>query len=217
METGLPSCPPGGFAMRELLEFIPYLDLTIVVLVLFFVYLGWVHGTPRLLIVIGSIYTGFLLAAIYYHLFAVTLVSFFKLKSMFTAELISFIVLDVLVTVLMLALLFSLFGHIEVKNRLAVFDKIFGSVLGMLAGVLVVGILITMLRVPYEANKQKLNSTSEMPVVQLFNQGYEKSMLSPFFIKGAPYFLQTLKPMLPPQVQEKGAVPLLESLVVSEQ
>jgi hypothetical protein len=56
-----------------------------------------------------------------------------------------------------------------------------------------------------------------MPVVQLFNQGYEKSMLSPFFIKGAPYFLQTLKPMLPPQVQEKGAVPLLESLVVSEQ
>lgn len=203
--------------MRELLNYIPYLDLTIVVLVLFFVYLGWMHGTPRILMVIGSIYTGFLLSAVYYHLFAVTLVSFFKLKSMFTAELISFLVLDVLVTVLMLALLFSLFGHVEIKNRLAVFDKMLGTVMGMLAGILVTGILVTILRVPYEANKQKLNATSEMPVVQLFNQAYEKSLLSPLILKGAPYFLQTLKPLLPVQVQEKGAVPLLESIMTQDQ
>jgi uncharacterized membrane protein required for colicin V production len=200
-------------AMRELIQIIPYIDLAIVVLVIFFVYIGWVQGTPRILMVLGSIYTGFLLAAIYYHLFAVTLLTFFKLNSIFTAELISFLVLDVLVTALMLALLFNLFGHIEVKSRLAVFDKISGSILGMLSGVLVVGILITMLRVPYEANKQRLNSTSEMPVVQLFNQGYEKSALASYFIKGAPYFLYSLKPMLPPEIQQKGAVPLLESIM----
>ena len=199
--------------MRELIQIIPYLDLTIIALLFFFLYLGWNHGTPRLLMVIGSIYTGFLLSAIYYHLFAVMLTGMFKLQSVFVADLISFIVLDVLVTVLMLALLFSLFGHIEVRNRLAVFDKILGTVLGLLAGVLVVGILITMLRVPYEANKQKLNSASEMPIVQLFNQGYEKSMLSPLFMRGAPYFLYSLKPLLPAQVQEKGAVPILESIV----
>src|SRR6187399_1766312 len=99
--------------MRELLEMIPYLDLTIFVLILFFVYLGWTHGTPRQLMVIGAVYTGFLLSAIYYHLFALTLVSFFNLKSMFTAELISFLLLDVVVTSLMLALLFNLFGHVE--------------------------------------------------------------------------------------------------------
>jgi uncharacterized membrane protein required for colicin V production len=199
--------------MRELIQIIPYLDLTIIALLFFFLYLGWNHGTPRLLMVIGSIYTGFLLSAIYYHLFAVMLTGFFRLQSVFVADLISFIVLDVLVTVLMLALLFSLFGHIEVRNRLAVFDKILGTVLGLLAGVLVVGILITMLRIPYEANKQKLNSASEMPIVQLFNQGYEKSMLSPLFMRGAPYFLYSLKPLLPAQVQEKGAVPILESIV----
>ena len=83
-------------------------------------------------------------------------------------------------------------------------------------GVLVVGILVTLLRVPYEANKQKMNATSEMPVMQLFNQGYEKSILSPLLVRGAPYFLQTLKPMLPPQIQEKGAVPLLESIVAQQ-
>ena len=199
--------------MRELVQLIPYLDITIIALLFFFLYLGWNHGTPRLLMVIGSIYTGFLLSAIYYHLFAVMLINLFKLQSVFVADLISFIVLDALVTVLMLALLFSLFGHIEIRNRLAVFDKIIGSVMGLLAGALVVGILITILRVPYEANKQKLNAASDMPVMQLFNQGYEKSMLSPLFMRGAPYFLYSIKPLLPAQVQEKGAVPLLESIV----
>jgi hypothetical protein len=56
-----------------------------------------------------------------------------------------------------------------------------------------------------------------MPVVQMFNTGYEKSALSPFFIKGAPFFLASMRPMLPPQVQAKGAVPLLESIVSMSQ
>lgn len=203
--------------MRELLDIIPYLDLAILALLLFFIYIGWNHGTPRLLMVIGSIYTGVLLAAVWYHLFAVTLMRLFNLKSSFTADIISFILLDVLVTVVMLALMFSLFGHVEIRNRMAVFDKIFGSVLGLFAGILVVGILIMILRVPYESNKQKMNSVSEMPVVQLFDKGYEKSALSPYFVRGAPYLLASLKPLLPPQVQEKGAVPLLESIASAQQ
>ena len=72
--------------MRELIQIIPYLDLTIIALLFFFLYLGWNHGTPRLLMVIGSIYTGFLLSAIYYHLFAVMLTGFFKLQSVFVAD-----------------------------------------------------------------------------------------------------------------------------------
>jgi len=202
--------------MRELLQIIPYLDVVIIALLLFFIYLGWNFGTPRLLMVIGAIYTGFLLSAIYYHLFAVMLINIFHIQSVFIAELISFLVLDVLVTVLMLALFLSLFGHVEIRNRLAIFDKLFGTLLGLLAGMLVVGILLTLLRVPYETSKQKLNPVSDMPVVQLFNNAYEKSLLSPFFLKGAPYFLTTLKPMLPQQVQAKGAVPLLDSIVAQQ-
>jgi uncharacterized membrane protein required for colicin V production len=197
--------------MRELINAIPFFDIVIIGLLLLFLYLGWANGTPRLLMVIGSIYTGLLLAAVYYHLFAVLLAQFLNIKSMFVADLLSFIALMVLVTIVMLALLFSLFGHIEVKSRMAVFDKITGTVLGLLAGVLVVGILVTLLRVPYESNK--MNSVTEMPAVQVFNNGYEKSALSPFFLKGAPYLLASMKPMLPPQVQARGAVPLLEGIV----
>jgi uncharacterized membrane protein required for colicin V production len=198
-------------AMRELINAIPFFDIVIIGLLLLFLYLGWANGTPRLLMVIGSVYTGLLLAAVYYHLFAVLLAQFLNIKSMFVADLLSFIALMVLVTIVMLALLFSLFGHIEVKSRMAVFDKITGTVLGLLAGVLVVGILVTLLRVPYESNK--MNSVTEMPAVQVFNNGYEKSALSPFFLKGAPFLLASMRPMLPPQVQAKGAVPLLESIV----
>jgi uncharacterized membrane protein required for colicin V production len=197
--------------MRELINAIPFFDIVIIGLLLLFLYLGWANGTPRLLMVIGSVYTGLLLAAVYYHLFAVLLAQFLNIKSMFVADLLSFIALMVLVTIVMLALLFSLFGHIEVKSRMAVFDKITGTVLGLLAGVLVVGILVTLLRVPYESNK--MNSVTEMPAVQVFNNGYEKSALSPFFLKGAPFLLASMRPMLPPQVQAKGAVPLLESIV----
>jgi uncharacterized membrane protein required for colicin V production len=203
--------------MRELLAVIPYLDVIIIALLFFFIYIGWNNGTPRLLMVIGAVYTGFLLSAIYYHLFAVMLMNLFHIQDVFIAELISFLVLLVLVTTLMLALLLSLFGHIEIKNRLAVFDKLVGSVLGLLAGVLIIGIFLTILRVPYEAEQQKENAAFNMPIVQVFNQAYEKSVLSPFFLKGAPYFLTSIKPMLPPQVQAKGAVPLLQSIVAQSQ
>ena len=201
--------------MRELINAIPIFDVVIIGLLLLFIYLGWANGTPRLLMVIGAIYTGLLLAAVYYHLFAVLLAQFFNIKSMFVADLLSFISLLVLVTIVMIALLFSLFGHIEVKSRMAVFDKITGTVLGLLAGVLVVGILVTLVRVPYEGNKG--SSVNEMPVMQVFNNGYEKSALAPFFVRGAPYFLASMKPMLPPQVQAKGAVPLLESIVATSE
>jgi uncharacterized membrane protein required for colicin V production len=201
--------------MRELIDAIPFFDIVIIGVLLLFLYLGWANGTPRLLMVIGAIYTGLLLAAVYYHLFAVLLAQFFNIKSMFVADLLSFLALMVLVTIVMLALLFSLFGHIEVKSRMAVFDKIIGTVLGLFAGLLVVGILVTLLRVPYESNK--FNSVNEMPAVQVFNNGYEKSALAPVFLRGAPYFLASMKPALPPQVQAKGAVPLLESIVAASE
>lgn len=199
--------------MRELLAIIPYLDVLIVVLLAFFIYLGWNHGVPRLAMVIGSIYTGFLLATIYYHLFAGVLSNAFRLSSGFVTDLVSFLVLDVLITILMLALLFSLYGRVEVKGRAAVFDKMAGSLLGLFAGALVVGILLMVLRLPYEANKQKLNPVADMPAMQIFNQQYEKSALSSYFMKATPALVLSVKPMLPPQTQQKGAVPLLQAIL----
>lgn len=202
--------------MRELINLIPFLDLTIVALLVVFIYLGWTHGMPRLAMVVGAIYTGFLLASVYYHLFAVSLVRGLGLKNPFMADLVSFIVLCSLITAVMLALLFSLYGHIEIKGRIAVFDKIGGTLIGFFAGILAIGILVTLLRLPHEASKRSLNTAAEQPVVQVFNNGYEKSALAPVFVRAAPLLITSMKPMLPSSVQAKGAVPLLESLIAEQ-
>lgn len=197
--------------MRELIALIPFLDIFIIVLLLFFIYLGWNHGIPRLLMVVAAVYTGFLLASIYYHLFAVTLVRVFNIKSMFAADLISFLLLHVLITVLMLALLLTLFSHIEIKGRAAVFDKLAGSLLGLFAGVMAVAILVTLLRVPFQTSA--VNTVVDMPAAQLFNNGYEKSALAPYFTRATPLLMRSVVPMLPPEMQERGAVPLLASIM----
>ncbi|MDQ6694256.1 MAG: CvpA family protein [Chloroflexota bacterium] len=199
--------------MRELINFIPYLDLLIIGLLLMFIYIGWNGGIPKQLMVMGSVYTGFLLATIYYHLFAVMVGGMMKITVTFVTNLISFLALDVLITVIMLALMLNLFGHVEVKGRLAAFDKLIGSTLGFLTGILVVGIVVTILRVPYQENQLKPNLRAEVPAVQVFDAAYEKSALAPTFMRAAPYLLYSVVPMLPPETRSRGAVPLLESIV----
>ena len=199
--------------MSELLAVIPFLDVVIVLLLFASLLVGWTQGIPRLVMIAGALYTGFLLASVYYHLFAVSLADMFKIQSGFVADLVSFAVLDVLVTVLMVALLLSLFGHVEVKGRAAVFDRILGSVMGLFIGVFVIGMLITLLRVPFEANQTKLNSAADMPIVMMFNNNYEKSTLAGQFMRTTPVLMSSIVPLLPPETRERGAVPLLESVI----
>lgn len=200
--------------MQELLSVIPFLDILIVLLLFASIIVGWVQGIPRLVMIAGALYTGFLLASVYYHLFSVSLAGIFKIQSGFVADLISFAVLDVLVTLVMIALLLSLFGHVEVKGKAAIFDKIFGSVLGLFVGVFVIGIFVALLRVPFEANKSKVNATGNMPIVQIFNRNYEKSALAPNFMRTTPLLMSSVVPLLPAETRGRGAVPLLESIVV---
>ena len=199
--------------MNELLAAIPFLDVIIVLLLFASLLVGWTQGIPRLVMIAGALYTGFLLASVYYHLFAVSLANMFNIQSGFVADLVSFAVLDVLVTVLMIALLLSLFGHVEIKGRAAVFDRILGSVMGLFVGVFVIGILITLLRVPFEANQTKLNSAADMPIVLMFNSNYEKSALAGNFMRTTPVLMSSIVPLLPVEARDRGAVPLLESIV----
>lgn len=198
--------------MKELIDHIPFIDVLIVGLLVFFVYLGWKNGLPRLVMSVGAIYVGFLLASIYYHLFGVTLMRIFQMKSQFLADFLGFLALDLLVTVLMLALLFSVFGHIDIRGRLQIFDKVGGSLAGAVAGIVLLVIVISVLRVPHERNKLKLDANSGIPAVELFNDGYDHSFLAPSFMKGTPTLLSSVKPMLPPEAQAKGTPPMLETL-----
>jgi uncharacterized membrane protein required for colicin V production len=194
--------------LKELIDHIPFLDVIVVGTLALFLVIGWRSGAPRILMVLGSLYTGFLLASIYYHLFAVALARTFSMRAGFLADVLGFFILDIMVTALMIGLMIGLFGHIEIKGRLAVFDKVLGSLGGFLAGLIVLGISINLLHVPYQTHIQDINA-ADAPVVRIFNDGYDRSALSPLFVKAAPAALTTVTPMLPPEAREIGTVPLL--------
>src|SRR4028119_985088 len=100
--------------MQDVINLIPFMDLGIIALVLFFMFVGWKQGLPRMIITVGALYTGFLLASVYYHLFAVVLANMLKDRADMTFDLIAFVMIDTLISALMLALLLNLFGHIEI-------------------------------------------------------------------------------------------------------
>jgi uncharacterized membrane protein required for colicin V production len=195
--------------LKELIDHIPILDVAIIGIVIALLTVGWKSGMPRMLMALGSIFTGFLLASIYYHLFAGALSKTFGWKDNFILDTISFLVVDLMVTSLMLGLFLGVFSHVEIKGRLVVFGRVFGAVEGVLVGLAIVGTVVILLRVPYEAHKQSLDATSDAPVIKLFNDGYDRSSLAPLFVKGAPTILSAVAPMLPPEARVKGTIPLL--------
>ncbi len=202
--------------MQKLIDLIPFLDLIIIGLLAFFMYVGWKQGFPRLVMAVGALYTGFLLASVYYHLFAVMLANVFKIKVDLTTEMLAFIILDAVVSGLMLLLLINLFGHVEIGGRAAVFNRIGGMVIGLVAGTFAVGIIVTLLRAPVIANETKQNDTVNLPAVVVFSNSYDRSLIAPGLMKVSPFMLRTVTPLLPPDVKEKGAIPLLQSVVATK-
>jgi len=200
----------------ELIDHIPFIDVIIVATVAFFIYVGWKQGTPKSLMIAGAVYTGFLLSSVYYHLFATALARMFGITNAMAADLVSFLALFAVITALMAALLLGLFGHLQVGGRLAIFDRLFGSFAAALAGVLLVAVFVVMLHVPYEAHKDNVDLPVQMPILVLFNDGYNKSLIAPQVVKLAPYMTQGVAPMLPAEAKAKGAVPLLESVVAKK-
>jgi uncharacterized membrane protein required for colicin V production len=200
--------------VKELIDHIPFIDVIIVGLLATFVWLGWKHGLPRMVMTIGAMYAGFLLASIYYHLFGSAIARAFNMKVGFVSDFFGFLGLDVAITLLLMVLMFSLFGHVSIKGHWAILDRALGSVSGLLTGLLIVALSVTMLRLPYEANKQLFDPDSVLPAAKLFNQGYAQSALAPQFMKTAPYINVSVRPLLPLEVRDKGAVPLMESVAL---
>ena len=202
--------------MQQVIDLIPFLDLAIAAIVAFAMYLGWKHGLPRLLMAVGAVYSGFLLSSIYYHLFAVMLANVLKVRPTFTTDLVAFLVLFALASGLMLLLLVNLFGHWEIKGRAVIFGKIGGLLAGMVAAAFAVTVVVTVMRSPIVSYDTKVNDAVNLSVVQAFNNGYNRSLLAPNLAKTAPLLLKSVAPMLPPDMKEKGAVPLLQSLATQD-
>jgi len=111
----------------------------------------------------------------------------------------SFAVLNAVLAVLFVFLLFSFFGHIEIKGRYqSCLDKPIGMMLGFIAGLVIAGILVTLIGVPYDTL-----TTLNLPPQQgqagaILHQWYVDSILGPPLRSNMlPYLLGILRPIMP--------------------
>jgi uncharacterized membrane protein required for colicin V production len=137
----------------ELIQFIK--DLHVVDIILFliivgFAFLGFTKGTVKLFIILASIYLGFIIAAIYYLPVADLVHNLFNISLSKVAQIIAFLLINVVVALVLSILLFQFFGHIEIQGRAgACIDRPIGMLLGFATGILFTAILVILLEVPY--------------------------------------------------------------------
>lgn len=141
--------------VKEITEFLKGLHLMDIVLFLTivgFAFLGFSRGTMKLLIILGSLYFGFILGAIYYRPFAEGVIrNVFHFSLTKISEIVAFLLINSLVSILLIVLLYQFFGHIEVHGRVgACVDRPIGMLLGFAAGIMLTSIIVVLLEVPYE-------------------------------------------------------------------
>ena len=77
-------------------------------------------------------------------------------------------------------LLFSFFGHIEINGRYqSCLDKPVGMMLGFIAGLVIAGILVTLISVPYETIGSLNLPQTEGQLGTILHQWYVDSILGP--------------------------------------
>jgi hypothetical protein len=112
---------------------------------------------------------------------------------------VSFFLLNTIISLLVGFFLFSFLGHFEIRGRYgSCADKPIGMMLGFIAGLVIAGILITLISVPYElANKVPLPA-QEGEIGGILHVWYVDSIFaSPIRDKIMPFVVGLIQPILP--------------------
>ena len=143
-------------AVSGLLSALHALDLLIVAIILGMAVVGFAKGTIKLALIFLAVIVGFVAASVFYLPVTYAIAPIFGLQlsqsdSMVVGNSISFALINAAVSLLLGFLLFSFFGGIEVTGRvMGCIDKPVGMILGVIAGLIICGILVTLLSVPFE-------------------------------------------------------------------
>jgi uncharacterized membrane protein required for colicin V production len=184
----------------ELIQFIK--DLHVVDIILFliivgFAFLGFTKGTVKLFIILASIYLGFIIAAIYYLPVADLVHNLFNISLSKVAQIIAFLLINVVVALVLSILLFQFFGHIEIEGRAgACIDRPIGMLLGFLTGILFTAILVILLEVPYNLYEDLRLAGDQAPLLGILHDWFSNSLLAPVLINGLPILMGSISPLL---------------------
>jgi membrane protein required for colicin V production len=171
------------------------IDLVFILLLLAGLALGFFQGTVKLLIAIISFYVGILLASLYFQAVG----NFFRVRfntSPYVGQITAFAVV-LLVTFLLLTIagLYT-FRYLRVPRSLDFFDKIIGTLLGLLMAGLLLGMFAILLRNLFIF--QSPATEASLPIVISFQNGVRGSTLVRFFGGNIlPLLYGVMRPILP--------------------
>lgn len=180
----------------DVLKAIHALDIILVLIIFAFAFLGFTRGAVKLFIILASVYIGFAVASLYYLPVGTMIQSAFNLKLSRVAEIISFLLLNAVVSTLLIILLFQFFGHLEIQGRMgACLDRPVGMLFGFLTGILITAIVVILLEVPFSFF-QELQLGSDAPYLVIFNDWYNTSNLAQLFVSRRDLLLNSVAPLL---------------------
>jgi uncharacterized membrane protein required for colicin V production len=171
------------------------IDLLFLLILLAGLALGFFQGTIKLLVAIISFYVSLVLASLYFQAVG----NFFRVRfnsSQEVGQITAFAtVLLISFFLLLLAGLYT-FRYLKMPTSLDFFDKIIGTMLGLLLGALFMGLLAILLKDLFVFRSPA--SEASLPFVISFQNGVRSATLVSFFgDRVFPLLYQTVRPILP--------------------
>jgi membrane protein required for colicin V production len=172
------------------------IDLLFILILLGGLALGFFQGTVKLLIAIVSFYVGIVLASLYFQAVG----NFFRVQFRTSGEVgqITAFAIVLLVSFLLLTIagLYT-FRYLRVPKSLDFFDKILGTLLGLLMAALFMGMLAVLLRSLF-IFRDAVRAGIDWPIMVAFQNGVRTSAMVSFFGNNIlPLLYGFLRPILP--------------------
>ena len=172
-----------------------FTDILFILLLLGCLALGFFQGTIRLVIAIVAFYIGIILASLYF----TTVGLFFQRRfnsTLNVSQIMAFFIILLVAFFLLTIAGFYTFRYARMPASLDFVDRILGTLLGLLLGVLFLGIFAIVLKDLFVY--QDVAGSITFPIMRAFQSSVRSSLLRPIFSDQIlPLIYQTVAPVLP--------------------
>ncbi len=175
-----------------------FVDLLLAVLFIAIVAIGFFQGTIRTTIALMTFYASTVLASLYFRFLAV----FFTRRgtTAAVAESISFFVILLLCFVILFAASIYTFRYVYFSGRFDFFDRVFGTLLGLVLAAMV-GVIIVMV-LSYAFVRNDAAATATFPLTTSFQRSVRGSTLRPYLLEYVlPRLYRSMAPLVPEAAQ----------------
>ena len=176
-----------------------FVDLLLILIFIGLLVTGFFQGMIRVLVIILAFYLSLVLATLYYPSFGEWLVRTLGTQR-FVAQYVAFALVLFFATILLTAAGVYTFRYAQLPGQLQYLDRIVGTVLGMVLGALVIGILATLL---WNLMIVRGGQNIDFPIMRALGRSVAGSSILAYF---ANFLLPTTYALLDPVLPDGAAL-----------